>query len=897
MLEYFKISHFPQRISVGKAILKAFPPTVAYLTFAWLMLLALPERAWQIKSQTLIAISLFGIWRYSWQVTNVFRHWRYRRHVFPALRAEADALEDPFPDRLFVMIPSYHEDYYVTEMIFNALVRDVCMLPCKVVFVASVGSSKEAEFIRKVVAGIKGSYGIKLIIMQQHQGKRIAMGHALRAIAREFNDPFMWHPKVNDDVVVFMDGDTLVKPGTFSKCLPFFKLHPQMAALTTDNIGLQQDSTTLFHDWYSLKFAQRNHQFYSHALSKRMLTLTGRFSMFRASIVVKEEFIRFVEADYLESWMYGRFRFLMGDDKSTWFYLLKKGYEMLYVPDAPVIAVETRQEHFFSTSISLMRRWYGNMLCNNLRAIKLGPRPMGKFIWWSIVDQRLTTWTPLVGPASMIMMSLFISPFYLVFYTSWIICTRLVMLWVYVLEGFELRTSHLPLMLFNQWVGAALKVITIYNLDKQTWNKKNKYSKSIKKKDSTLNRVRYILRTMLIVMNFTLLLTFCGLGTGALTLPSLAELTDIAPMTVQKNVDQDTVVVSMNIAPDADVGQAVMKELLRSNKNLPLRLEIPAGHFVIDTPIIISRNNVILKGAGQGKTFLRSCLNSDQGEAVLHVLGKKEKRIGRLKEPLPLHSSMLTATKWHKGNEFIWIGVSNDEEFLDSINAVKWRKTRPPLRQYIGRVEDSISEFIMMRAVPGIEFPAGTEVYAPKMVTNVIISNFSLEQKVPKMKRKDVQGRYENLAEKYALDGVRFEWAADCMLKDVNITMAGRHPIAFESCKEITVDDVIVDGVWNKGKKGNGYVRFARSFGCSIQNSIIRNIRHLTFQWGSSGNLVENCIIETDINFHGGFSHDNTVRHCTFSPPKWHHWGKITRMPEGGGTYAPPDGDRNRVEE
>jgi len=56
----------------------------------------------------------------------------------------------------------------------------------------------------------------------------------------------------------------------------------------------------------------------SHALSGRVLTLTGRMSVFRGEHLTKIDFIRLVEADCLDHWLWGRFRFLSGDDKSTW---------------------------------------------------------------------------------------------------------------------------------------------------------------------------------------------------------------------------------------------------------------------------------------------------------------------------------------------------------------------------------------------------------------------------------------------------------------------------------------------------------------------------------------------------------------------------------------------------
>ena len=71
------------------------------------------------------------------------------------------------------------------------------------------------------------------------------------------------------------------------------------------------------------------------------MCLTGRFSLFRGEAAFHPGFADQLEFDQLDDWLWGRFKFLSGDDKSTWFWLLKKRYEMLYIPDALVYSIET----------------------------------------------------------------------------------------------------------------------------------------------------------------------------------------------------------------------------------------------------------------------------------------------------------------------------------------------------------------------------------------------------------------------------------------------------------------------------------------------------------------------------------------------------------------------------
>ena len=87
----------------------------------------------------------------------------------------------------------------------------------------------------------------------------------------------------------------------------------------------------------------------STGLSKRVLTLTGRMSVFRASLATRPDFINGIDHDFLDHWRLGRVIFLTGDDKSTWFWLLKNGYEMGYLPDVRSYSMETQPRPGFLT--------------------------------------------------------------------------------------------------------------------------------------------------------------------------------------------------------------------------------------------------------------------------------------------------------------------------------------------------------------------------------------------------------------------------------------------------------------------------------------------------------------------------------------------------------------------
>ena len=71
-----------------------------------------------------------------------------------------------------------------------------------------------------------------------------------------------------------------------------------------------------------------------------------------------------------------------------------------------------------------------------------------------------------------------------------------------------------------------------------------------------------------------------------------------------------------------------------------------------------------------------------------------------------------------------------------------------------------------------------------------------------------------------------------------------------------------------------------------------QNIRHIALQWSSAFNTLRDIDTEVDVNFHGGFSHHNTVQSVRFAIPPEHHWGPVFIMPHNA-HWAPPDGPGN----
>ena len=266
-----------------------------------------------------------------------------------------------------------------------------------------------------------------------------------------------------------MDGDTVLGAGILEKCLPLFAARKSVDALTTDNIAVTEGHW-LYRKWYTLRFSMRHRYMKSLSLSKQLQVLTGRFSLFRASECIKPEFIASLENDRIKHWLHGEIQFVTGDDKSTWYTLLKKGSEMLYVPDAIIYCMEDSGPQPVRTSIKKMHRWFGNMLRNNGRSITLGLGTQKPFVWWCHVDQRLSMFTSLLGPLSALWACIWLSPYYLLVYAILVLLVRSLYILILTFEGHRLSLVDIPMLLYTQWIGSIVKIYTLFHLHHQKWD-------------------------------------------------------------------------------------------------------------------------------------------------------------------------------------------------------------------------------------------------------------------------------------------------------------------------------------------------------------------------------------------------------------------------------------------
>ncbi len=457
-----------KRWPVSKIVtLLLFAQVIIYL------LVALPNRYFEPGVMHItVVFGTLGIWRFGWWFTHAVRAEIYARIKWPRMRARAQAVWHSGwrPGRLHIQMTTYFEEPAITKRVIGSILSQIRREQIPTTLYVGTGSAYDELIIRDFVEthaqDIPDNLAELVFLRQNQPGKRMAIGMILRAINR--------NGASKDDLVIFMDGDALYGNDVLEKTLSMFGADPDLQALTTDEEVICYGPKWIA-NWLNMRFAQRRLAMQSHAMSDKVLTLTGRMSVFRAEHMRSLKFIRTIEADHLDHWLWGRFRFLSGDDKSTWYHMLTCGAKMTYVPDATVYTIEVIKEKGLERMVQNFRRWSGNMLRNGTRAIALGPRKVKPFIWWCVVDQRIAMWTMLVSPTLAILASI-IEPAYLWSALVWVTFSRLVLCLFLFRYSREIDLSWPFILYLNQVINASVKIFMIFHLSKQKWSNRGNQS-------------------------------------------------------------------------------------------------------------------------------------------------------------------------------------------------------------------------------------------------------------------------------------------------------------------------------------------------------------------------------------------------------------------------------------
>lgn len=555
-----------------------------------------------------------GIWRWSWFGFHLLRSRIYLHWVFPRWRRRANVIPLSELPTACLVVPTFREKPWITERVFRAIAREAKCLSKPTIVVVVTTKEENAAILEIIKSEDPELQFIQLVqMLDPGGGKRKALAEGLRALAR-LNPP-------EDTIVGLMDGDAEITPGALSKCLPLFRLFPKVGGMTTDEESVVVGSY-LFSEWLQLRFAQRHLYMCSHSLSRKVLCLTGRFSLFRSKAALDPSFADLLENDTLNDWLWGQFNFLSGDDKSTWYWVLKRGYDMIYVPDVMVYTIETISGSLYDRVYQNMRRWFGNMLRNGNRAIALGPRRTGYFTWYCLVDQRLSIWTSLFAPGLLLIYLFQANWFAAALVISWLAFTRPLSLLLFSSGRDEnLKPIHIILDLLSQWSSALIKIWTQMNLAQQKWSNRGNQSRSIAG-SPWKRRIKYSTSRFLWVSQmFSFVVLLLCLSQVLNPLRDIPDFWSDRQLIAQASPTEIVEASDRGVIPND--GRDDSKQLQALINGLPsdgeVQINLPFGEIDLLQPLEINRSNTTLKGQGMGRTILQAHFSRKLGEAVILI--------------------------------------------------------------------------------------------------------------------------------------------------------------------------------------------------------------------------------------------------------------------------------------
>lgn len=458
-----------------------------------------------VHGAPLVALGLIATWRYGWGLVHLTRALLYLGVVFPRLKRRAEAVDAPAAIRhVYCIVCSFGIPERQFRDVYTALVANCLESGMSATIIASITSDRDLAILGEVLRRFGDPASVTVIAQfQQGTGKRGAIAMALRTVAREQPNP--------NSATVMLDGDVVLQRGALEQCTRFLAADPGLAALTSNNDARFAADDATCH-WYWLRFAQRHLVMSSLSLSGRLLVLTGRFSVYRTSYLLGDDALAAIEDDFVDHWLHGRIRLLSGDDKSLWQHVLSRGGRMLYLPHVKATSFEglPAGTGFFGGSTRLMTRWLGNMVRANGRALGLGPRRCGPFLWWCLLDQRLSVATVLFGVSTVLVLGAFGNPAYLLAYLAWLVVSRGLVSSSYGLLWGRYHPSWPALLAYNQIWGGVLKLYLFFRPDTQRWTRQN-----IRRDSST--PVRRLAANMLCGLSMAVLLVLAASITTVLT--------------------------------------------------------------------------------------------------------------------------------------------------------------------------------------------------------------------------------------------------------------------------------------------------------------------------------------------------------------------------------------------
>jgi len=331
-------------------------------------------------------------------------------------------------------------------------------------------------------------------------------------------------------------------------------------------------------------------------------------------------------------------------------------------------------------------------------------------------------------------------------------------------------------------------------------------------------------------------------------------------------------------------------------------IQLAAGTYYFDRQLLITRDDIELRGMGSGETIIQAKFAEGEIDNLIAVQGSVGGHF-ELTQDVSQGSNVITVNDSSRFNvgDVLQVRQANDAEYMATLGDGSYN-SGGYLRDSLARVAQVSGNQIILEHDLEFDFAAGAaQVRKLNMAENVKLGQFTISYEDALGIADD--GSLSNTRPEYSVWGhnaaLRLDHTANAQLSDIEIKEAGSVAFWFTTSLEIQGSQLVADGAHNKGGGGNGdaylYGGVHHSEFTDIQDYGMRHGVTTFGHMSSTHNRFEVSFTDTNIDWHGGSDHDNTViveKSILLRGRDWDSWAVQTNT-KGGLSNAPGDPDAN----
>ena len=308
-------------------------------------------------------------------------------------------------------------------------------------------------------------------------------------------------------------------------------------------------------------------------------------------------------------------------------------------------------------------------------------------------------------------------------------------------------------------------------------------------------------------------------------------------------------------------------------------ISLGAGTFIFDETVRVKVNDVVIRGAGSGKTivvprFINRPLDKRRSDAPRRPTFAFE----GVTHPKRVVADLIAPLK--RGDTVVRVADSSrflaGEQLIISCRVVPTRVMEtlsPKLRALIDEAAAKANNYnhpqwLMNVALIVSQKDGVVTLDRPLRADLPLELEPFVDMNYLSVRGSGLEGvSIKQQVEKPQVDGVFFSRTIGCWARDVEVKNIGNGPITFERSVAFEVRDCAFDEFQEEkaGARGGGvgYAAFHSAFEGLIENCRFERLRHLSVSNFSTGNVFRNCVLRNiDINFHLNWPGETLFENC-----------------------------------